>query len=61
MIQFILLNPFTFFTHPSNPLTSGNHPFVLYIYELFLFCLFTYFGFHIPHISEIIWHFSFSV
>ena len=41
-----LLMPFTDFTHPPTPLSSGNHQFVLCIYEsvcvLYLFICFVF-------------------
>ena len=50
-----LLTRFTHLTHPLS-LTSGDYQSVLSIRESgFLFC------FQIPHISEIIWHLSFSI
>ena len=40
--QFVLLNSFPLFTHPSNPLPSGNHRNVFFIYE-FVSVLFVHF------------------
>ena len=31
--QFVVLNPFTFFTQSPNPLPSGNHQSIFFIYE----------------------------
>ena len=50
--QFILLNPFTFFTRPLILFPSGNHLSVLCIYEsvsVLLVCI--YFALQISHIS----------
>ena len=53
---------FTYSTQSSAPLPSGNHQFILGIYDC-LFCLvlsFVFF-FQIPHTSVIIWCFSLSL
>ena len=58
-----LLIPFTYFTQSSTLPSSGNHQFVLCIYNsisVYVFVPLFHF-FQIPHISEIIWYLSFSV
>ena len=61
--KFVPLNPLHLF-HPSlHPLPSGNHQFLLCIYESIsvLLCLFICFVFEILHVNEIVWYLSFSV
>ena len=57
-----LLTSLTYFSHPTTPLPSGNHLFVLCIYDsVSVLCLFFFFFFlKIPHISEIIQCLSFN-
>ena len=61
--QFVPLNPLHLFCSSRHPLPSGNHQFVLCICESasVLLYLFICFIFQIPHISENILHWTFSV
>ena len=60
--QFVVLNPFTFFTQPFN-LPPFWQPSVCSLESMsqFLFCLFIYFILWILHINEITWYLSSSV
>ena len=57
-LYFLIPSPFSLIHPPSTPLATVKMLSVSM--SLFLFFLFNYFVIYFPHLSEIIWHLSFS-